>query len=66
MQYLNNKCALPLCETVKKVVLNFWWPVAPIKCFELGIKLTHDLTQEPALLNYTDKGLMIAPSLRKL
>ena len=29
MQYLNNKCALFLHESVKKVVLNFRQPVAP-------------------------------------
>ena len=27
--YLNNKCTLTLCESVKKVVLDIWWPVAP-------------------------------------
>ena len=43
MQCLNNKCALTLCESVKKVVLNFWQPVAPPKCFGLGNKLVHDL-----------------------
>ena len=30
MQYLNNKYTLILCESVKKVVLNFWQPVAPL------------------------------------
>ena len=29
MQYLNNKYALTLCESVKNVVLNFQRPVAP-------------------------------------
>ena len=29
MQYINNKCTLILHESVKKVVLNFWQPVAP-------------------------------------
>ena len=29
MQYLNNKFALILRESVKKVVLDFQWPVAP-------------------------------------
>ena len=29
MQYLNNKCALTLRESVKKVVLDFRRPVAP-------------------------------------
>ena len=29
MQYLNNKCALTLLESVRKVVLDFQWPVAP-------------------------------------
>ena len=32
-----------LCESVKKVVLDFRKPVAPLKCFELGNKLAHDL-----------------------
>ena len=43
MQYLNNKYALILRESVKKVVLDFRWPVAPLKCFGLGNKLAHDL-----------------------
>ena len=43
VQYLNNKCTLTLCESVKKVVLDFRRPVAPPKCFELGNKLAHDL-----------------------
>ena len=43
MQYLINKYALTLCESVKKVVLYFRWPVAPPKCFGLEIKLAHDL-----------------------
>ena len=29
MQYLKNKCALTLRQCVKKVVLNFQWPIAP-------------------------------------
>ena len=29
MQYINNKCALILCESVKNVVLNFRRPIAP-------------------------------------
>ena len=29
MQYLNNKCTLTPCESVKKVVLDFQGPVAP-------------------------------------
>ena len=29
MQYINNKCALILRESVKNVVLDFRWPVAP-------------------------------------
>ena len=29
VQYLNNKCTLTLCESVKNVVLDFQWPVAP-------------------------------------
>ena len=29
MQYINNKCALIIYESVKKVVLDFPWPVAP-------------------------------------
>ena len=28
---------------LKKVVLNFQWPVAPLKCFRLGNKLAPDL-----------------------
>ena len=43
MQYISNKCALILHESVKKVVLNFLQPVAPLKCFGLGKKLAHDL-----------------------
>ena len=43
MQYINNKCALILRESVKKVVLNFWRPVAPPYVFGLGNKLAHDL-----------------------
>ena len=50
MQYLNNKYALTLCESVKKVVLNFWQPIAPPKCFGLQIKLAHDLALGLALL----------------
>ena len=46
MQYLNNKCTLILRESVKKVVLNFRWPVAPPKCFGLGNKLAHDLARD--------------------
>ena len=42
MQYINNKCALILPESVKKVVLDFQWPVAS-HCFGLGNKLAHDL-----------------------
>ena len=41
VQYLNNKCTLTLCESVKKVVLDFRWPVS--KCFGLGNKLAHNL-----------------------
>ena len=41
MQYINNKCTLILCESVKKVVLDFRWPVAPR--FGLGNKLAYDL-----------------------
>ena len=33
MQYLNNKCTLILCESVKKAVLNFQGPVAPAEVF---------------------------------
>ena len=29
MQYINNKCALIVHESVKNVVLDFRWPVAP-------------------------------------
>ena len=29
MQYINNKCALIIHESVKKVVLDFRRPVAP-------------------------------------
>ena len=29
MQYINNKCALIICESVKKVVLNFRRPIGP-------------------------------------
>ena len=36
MKYLNNKCALTLHESVKNVVLDFQWPVAPLKCFWIG------------------------------
>ena len=43
MQYINNKCALIIRESVKKVVLNFQEPIAPLKCFGLGNKLAHDL-----------------------
>ena len=43
MQYISNKCALILYRSVKKVVLNFRWPVVPIKCYGLGNKLAHDL-----------------------
>ena len=43
MQYLNNKYALTLRESVQKVVLNFQWSIAPPKCFGLGNKLAHDL-----------------------
>ena len=43
MQYINNKCALIIRESVKKVVLNFRRPIAPLKCFGLGNKLAHDL-----------------------
>ena len=34
--YLNNKCTLTLCESVKKVVLDFWQPVAPPYMFWIG------------------------------
>ena len=50
MKYLNNKYALTLCESVKKVVLDFRQPVAPPKYFGLVIKLAHDIAQGPALL----------------
>ena len=30
IQYLNNKCALTLCQSVKKMVLDFQQPVAPL------------------------------------
>ena len=43
MQYISNKCALILHESVKKVVLDFRRPIAPLKCFGLGKKLTSDL-----------------------
>ena len=43
MQCPNNECTLILCESVKKVVLDFQQPVAPPKCFGLGNKLAHDL-----------------------
>ena len=36
MQYINNKCALILRESVKKVVLNFRRPVAPRYVFWIG------------------------------
>ena len=49
MQYLNNKYALTLCESVK-VVLDFQWPTALPKCVGLGIKLAHDVAQGPACL----------------
>ena len=29
MQYLNNKCAVTLHQSVKKVVVDFQWPAAP-------------------------------------
>ena len=31
MQYLNIKCALTLCQSVKKVVLDFQQPVALLR-----------------------------------
>ena len=43
MQYLNSKYALTLCESVKKVVHNFWQPMTPPKCGGLWIKLVHDV-----------------------
>ena len=43
MQYISNKCALILHDSVKNVVLNFQQPVAPPKCFGLCNKLAHDL-----------------------
>ena len=43
MQYLNNKYAITLRESVKNVVLDFQWPAALPKCFGLGNKLAHDL-----------------------
>ena len=36
MQYINNKCALILRESVKKVVLDFQWSVAPPYVFWIG------------------------------
>ena len=36
MQYINNKCALILHESVKKVVLDFRRPVAPPYVFWIG------------------------------
>ena len=42
-QYLNNKYALTLCESVKKVVFNFLWPIASPKCFGLGTELAKDI-----------------------
>ena len=42
VQHLNYKCTLTLCESVKKVVLDFRQPVAPPKCFGFGNKLAHD------------------------
>ena len=36
MQYISNKCALILCESVKKVVLDFRQPVAPPLVFWIG------------------------------
>ena len=29
MQYIDNKCALIVHESVKNVVLDFQWPIAP-------------------------------------
>ena len=43
MQYISNKYALILRESVKKVVLDFRRPIAAPKCFGLGNKLAHDL-----------------------
>ena len=34
MQYLNNKYALTLRESVKKVVLNFQWSIAPLSVLD--------------------------------
>ena len=36
MQYINNKCALIVRESVKNVVLDFQWPVAPPQVFWIG------------------------------
>ena len=36
MQYLNNKCALTLHESVKKVVINFQQLIAPSLVFWVG------------------------------
>ena len=43
MQYISNKCTFTLHQSVKNVVLDFRWPVAPPKCFALANKLAHDL-----------------------
>ena len=50
MQYPNNKYALTLRKSVKKVILEFQWPVATPKCFGLGNKLAYDVVYRPALL----------------
>ena len=34
MQYISIKCFLTLCKSVKKVVLNFQWPVAPLSILD--------------------------------
>ena len=36
MQYISNKFTLILHESVKKVVLDFRWPVAPPYVFRIG------------------------------
>ena len=38
-----HQYALILHESVKKVVLDFWWLIAPPKCFGLGKKLANNL-----------------------
>ena len=56
MQYLNNKYALTLCESVKKVVFDFWQSIAPPSVLDWESVIKYNLKYIDYSINMAEHG----------